>query len=55
MVLKLSKLEKAVKEGERLPAVDILEMELPPVQVFKAFRNNSVSVSQRNRSEFQGN
>ena len=49
MVLKLSELEKAVKEGERLPAVDILEMELPPVHP------GEVSVSQRNRSEFRSN
>jgi len=38
MVLKLSELEKVIKEGERLPAVDILEMEFPPVHPGEVLR-----------------
>jgi len=38
MVLKWSEVEKAIKEGKRFPAVDILEMELPPVHPGEVLR-----------------
>ena len=38
MVLKLSEIEKKAKENTRLPAVDILEMENPPVHPGEVLR-----------------
>jgi len=38
MVLKLSEVKRAIKENTRLPAVDILEMELPPVHPGEVLR-----------------
>jgi addiction module HigA family antidote len=38
MVIKLSKLEKVIEKGENYPAVDILELEAPPVHPGEVLR-----------------
>ncbi len=38
MVLKLSEVKKVINRGKRLPPVDVLEMELPPVHPGEVLR-----------------